>query len=195
MEREVNKKMSELRIYEESGQPVASYTRFEDIQSQLEKIGVKFERWEASCELDADATQDEVIEAYRGSVNRLMNEYGFKSVDVISLNPANPQKEALRTKFLSEHRHEEFEVRFFVEGESLFYIRDAGRVHGVLCRQGDLISVPANVRHWFDMGPNPSFKAIRLFITPDGWVANYTGDKIADRFPRLEAPHYLLRAA
>jgi 1,2-dihydroxy-3-keto-5-methylthiopentene dioxygenase len=50
--------------------------------------------------------------------------------------------------------------------------------------------VPANVCHWFDMGPNPNFKAIRLFITPDGWVANFTGDKIADSFPRLEAPHY-----
>jgi len=40
------------------------------------------------------------------------------------------------------------------------------------------------------MGPNPNLKAIRLFTTPEGWVANFTGDKIADRFPRLEAPHY-----
>lgn len=186
--------MSELRIYEENARPIATHVKFEEIRDQLAKIGVKFERWEATRQLDAQATQDEVIEAYRESVNRLMNEYGFKSVDVISLQPTNPQKDALRNKFLSEHRHDEFEVRFFVEGEALFYIREAGRVHGVLCSQGDLISVPANVRHWFDMGPNPSFKAIRLFITPDGWVANYTGDSIADRFPRLEAPHYLKAA-
>ncbi|GAC1619514.1 MAG: acireductone dioxygenase [Nevskia sp.] len=186
--------MSELRIFDETAQPVAAFTKFEDIRDQLGQIGVQFERWEATRQLDALATQDEVIEAYRESVNRLMNQYGFKSVDVISLQPNNPQKEALRNKFLSEHRHDEFEVRFFVEGEALFYIREAGRVHGVLCSQGDLISVPANMRHWFDMGPNPSFKAIRLFITPDGWVANYTGDKIADRFPRLEAPHYLKAA-
>jgi len=186
--------MSELRIYDEAATPLAAYTQFEDIRDQLAKVGVQFERWEATRQLDAQATQDEVIEAYRESVNRLMNHYGFKSVDVISLQPTNPQKEALRTKFLSEHRHDEFEVRFFVEGEALFYIREAGRVHGVLCTQGDLISVPANMRHWFDMGPNPSFKAIRLFITPDGWVANYTGDKIADQFPRLEAPHYLKAA-
>lgn len=186
--------MSELRIYEEDGQPVATYTRFEEIRDRLDAIGVQFERWEASQQLDSQATQDEIIEAYRPSVNRLMNQYGFKSVDVISLHPAHPQKDVLRAKFLSEHRHDEFEVRFFVDGEALFYIRDAGRVHGVLCTQGDLISVPANVRHWFDMGPNPSFKAIRLFITPDGWVANFTGDKIADRFPCLEAPHYLKAA-
>ena len=186
--------MSELRIYEESAEPLATYTKFEDIRDHLANVGVQFERWEATRELDAQATQDEIIEAYRGSVNRLMNQYGFKSVDVISLTPDNPQKDALRNKFLSEHRHDEFEVRFFVEGEALFYIRDAGRVHGVLCTRGDLISVPANVRHWFDMGPNPNFKAIRLFITPEGWVARYTGDQIADQFPRLEAPHYLKAA-
>ncbi|MCK9194357.1 MAG: AraC family ligand binding domain-containing protein [Nevskia sp.] len=187
--------MSELRIYEENGQPVTTYSQFDDIRDHLAAIGVQFERWEASMQLDAQASQDEVIEAYRGSVNRLMNQYGFKSVDVISLQPTHPQKDALRNKFLSEHRHEEFEVRFFVEGEALFYIRENNRVHGVLCSAGDLISVPANVRHWFDMGPNPNFKAIRLFITPDGWVANYTGDKIADQFPRLEAPHYYQQAA
>ena len=187
--------MSELRIYEESGKPLAVYTAFEDIRSQLATAGVQFERWEASRVLDAHSTQDEIIEAYRDSVNRLMNQYGFRTVDVISMNADHPQREALRDKFLHEHTHEEFEVRFFVEGQGLFYIRQNGRVHGVLCRQGDLISVPSKVTHWFDMGPQPHLKCIRLFITPEGWVAAYTGDKIADRFPRLEAPHYLLQAA
>lgn len=108
--------MSELRIYEEDTRPVATYTRFEDIRDQLEAIGVQFERWQAEKALDSQATQDEIIEAYRPSVNRLMNQYGFKSVDVISLHPAHPQKDTLRQKFLAEHRHDEFEVRFFVDG-------------------------------------------------------------------------------
>jgi len=187
--------MSELRIYDESAKPLARYTAFDDIRDQLAAAGVQFERWEATCELDADSTQDEIIEAYRGSVNRLMNQYGFRSVDVISMFPDHPQRESAREKFLSEHTHEEFEVRFFVEGQGLFNIRKDGRVYSVLCTQGDLISVPGNVKHWFDMGPEPCLKCIRLFITPDGWVAAYTGDRIADRFPRLEAPHYLLKAA
>jgi 1,2-dihydroxy-3-keto-5-methylthiopentene dioxygenase len=187
--------MSELRVYEESGRALARYTDFDDIRTQLEGIGVLFERWEANRALDAQASQDEVIEAYRESVNRLMNRYGFRSVDVINMNADHPQREALRDKFLHEHTHEEFEVRFFVEGQGLFNIRTNGRVYGVLCRQGDLISVPAGVRHWFDMGPHPHLKCIRLFTTPEGWVAHYTGDKIADRFPRLEAPHYLQQAA
>jgi len=36
------------------------------------------------------------------------------------------------------------------------------------------------------MGQNPSFIAIRIFSNPDGWVAEFSGDDIADRFPRLE---------
>lgn len=187
--------MSELRVYEESGRQIAVHARHEDIQKQLAGLGVQFERWEASMQLDAEATQDEVIEAYRDSINRLMNTHGFKSVDVIGLQPAHPQAEAMRAKFLNEHTHDEFEVRFFVEGEGLFYIHTGGKVYGVLCTRGDLISVPAGVTHWFDMGPRPSFKCIRLFTTPEGWVAQFTGDKIADRFPRLEAPHYMQRAA
>ena len=49
-----------------------------------------------------------------------------------------------------------------------------------------LISVPANTRHWFDMGSNPNFKCIRLFTTADGWVGNFTGSEIAKTFPDFD---------
>ncbi|MCC2657975.1 MAG: cupin [Panacagrimonas sp.] len=186
--------MSELRIYDEDRPTQAEkvLTRFEDIRDALAGIGVEFERWEASKQLDAQASQDEVIEAYRESIDRLMKKYGFQSVDVISLTANHPQKEAMREKFLSEHTHDDFETRFFVEGEGLFNIRKNGKVYATLCRRGDLLNLPANTTHWFDLGPEPQLKAIRLFTTPEGWVATFTGDKIADRFPKLEAPHYPL---
>jgi 1,2-dihydroxy-3-keto-5-methylthiopentene dioxygenase len=57
-----------------------------------------------------------------------------------------------------------------------------------LCERGDLISVPAGTRHWFDMGPAPRFTAIRLFTTPAGWVANFTGEPIARGFPSFGSP-------
>ena len=184
--------MSELRIYDESSPKQAErvLTRFEDIRDALADIGVEFERWEASKQLDAQASQDEVIEAYRESIDRLMKKYGFQSVDVISLTASHPQKEAMREKFLSEHTHDDFETRFFVEGEGLFNIRKNGKVYATLCQRGDLLNLPANTTHWFDLGPQPQLKAIRLFTTPEGWVATFTGDKIADHFPKLEAPHY-----
>ncbi len=180
--------MSELRVFAEDSpaKAEATYKQFEQIRDQLIKIGVLFERWQASKELDEHAGQDEVIEAYRSQIDRLMQRFGFKSVDVISMAADHPQKEAMRDKFLHEHTHDDFEVRFFVDGEGMFYIRKAGKVYATLCTRGDLISVPANTTHWFDMGPTPHLKAIRLFTTPEGWVAKFTGDKIADRFPRLD---------
>jgi 1,2-dihydroxy-3-keto-5-methylthiopentene dioxygenase len=184
--------MSELRIYSD-GDPnkaLSVHKSFEDIRDQLAKIDVSFERWEASAELDREATQDEIIAAYREPIDRLMKAYGFKSVDVISLYSDHPQRAAMRDKFLHEHTHDDFEVRFFVEGEGLFNLRAGGKVYAIRCKQGDLLNVPAGITHWFDLGPEPQLKAIRLFTTPEGWVATFTGDKIADRFPRLEAPHY-----
>lgn len=46
--------------------------------------------------------------------------------------------------------------------------------------------MPDGTRHWFDMGPAPSFIAIRFFTEPDGWVGHFTGTDIAKRFPRYE---------
>ena len=111
---------------------------------------------------------------------------GYQTFDVVSLSEDHPEKDAMRQKFLAEHTHSEDEVRFFVAGEGLFSLHVDSRVYEVLCTRGDLISVPANTRHWFDMGPRPNFVAIRLFNNPEGWVANFTGDDIADRFHRLE---------
>jgi len=59
-------------------------------------------------------------------------------------------------------------------------------VYGIMCMKGDLISVPANTPHWFDMGSNPSFKCIRLFTDPAGWVGHSTGSDIARLFPDFD---------
>lgn len=184
--------MSELRIYDEDrpGEAISRLTGFEEIRDALAQIDVDFERWEANQVLEPDASQEVVIAAYRDSVDRLMKRYDFQSVDVISLTAEHPQKDEMRDKFLHEHTHDDFESRFFVEGQGLFNLRVGGKVYAVLCERGDLLNVPANTTHWFDLGPSPKLKAIRLFTTAEGWVANFTGNKIAERFPKLEAPHY-----
>jgi 1,2-dihydroxy-3-keto-5-methylthiopentene dioxygenase len=57
-----------------------------------------------------------------------------------------------------------------------------GKVYDARCEQGDLISVPAGTRHWFDAGEQPFFTALRVFSNTSGWVPHYTGDKISERF-------------
>ena len=179
--------MSRLRVYPEDrpdqGDTIEDH---ETIAATLNTIGVRFERWSADAELGPDASQDDVIAAYRADVERLMKESGFQSVDVIALTPDHPQKDALRKKFLDEHTHAEFEIRFFVDGSGQFNLHKDGKVFEVVCERGDLISVPDGTRHWFDMGPAPSFKCIRFFTNPEGWVAKFTGSDIAGRFPRFQ---------
>ena len=153
---------------------------------ELAKVGVRYEQWQANAKLSDNPGQDEVIEAYREDIERLKREDGYQTVDVVSMTPDHPQKTVARGKFLDEHRHSEDEVRFFVEGQGLFTLHIGERVYEVLCTKGDLISVPANTPHWFDMGPNPRFVAIRLFNNEEGWVAKFTGEDIALRFNRLE---------
>lgn len=178
--------MSELIIYSDTDNtPLALHTDHAGIAQVLDDIGVRFEAWEASQPLSADAGQEEVLAAYREQVDGLMSECGFQSADVVSLGPDHPDRAALREKFLSEHTHSEFEVRFFVDGSGLFNIHVDDMVYAITCEKGDLISVPAGARHWFDMGAAPNFKCIRLFTNPEGWVAEYTGDDIANRYPRF----------
>lgn len=179
--------MSALSIYPADA-PLATpaIREFSVIRAQLQAIGVRFERWEANREFAADAEPQFILDAYRDSMDKLKCQYGFRSADVIGMKPDHANKEQLRQKFLAEHTHADFEVRFFVEGRGLFYLHVAGKVHAVLCEQGDLISVPANTPHWFDMGENPDFKCIRLFTTEEGWQANFTGSGIAAKFPTLD---------
>lgn len=179
--------MSRLRIFDETRpqSPLAAIDEHAAIAAELGKVGVRFERWEASQPIAPGASQDEVIAAYRGDIDRLMGEEGYQAVDVISLAPDHPDRAALRQKFLSEHTHSEDEVRFFVAGSGQFTLHLGGKVYDILCEQGDLIGVPDGTRHWFDMSEAPYFVAIRLFTNKEGWVANFTGDDIAQRFPRM----------
>lgn len=180
--------MSQLTIYKDndSATPLFSSDDFEQIADELGKAGIRLERWKADRELADDANSDTIIAAYQKEIDRLVAEGGYQTWDVVSMNPDHPDKDEFRSKFLDEHTHSEDEIRFFVRGHGLFMMHVGDRVYSMLCEKDDLISVPANTKHWFDMGPNPSFTAIRLFNNPEGWVANFTGDKIARRYPPLD---------
>ncbi|MEZ5544363.1 MAG: acireductone dioxygenase [Lysobacteraceae bacterium] len=180
--------MSRLRIFPDTDPvtPLFASGSHAAIAEQLGKIGVRFEQWEANQPLAPGASSDEVFAAYRADIDRLVAENGFNTVDVVSIAPDNPNREAMRAKFLEEHFHKEDEVRFFVAGAGLFTLHVGEKVYEILCEQGDLIGVPDGTTHWFDMGPEPFFVAIRFFTEPDGWVGHFTGSDIAQRFPRHE---------
>ena len=180
--------MSRLRIFDEAhpDQARTSTRDAAEIARELAAIGVTFEQWQAAQAITPGATPEAVMEAYRADIDRLVAERGFRSVDVVSIAPDHPQREQMRAKFLEEHFHKEDEVRFFVAGSGLFTLHVDDKVYEIRCEQGDLIAVPDSTHHWFDMGPEPYFVAIRFFTEPDGWVGHFTGTDIARKFPRYE---------
>ena len=180
--------MTALTIYnDDASDKLEQLTDPAAIAARLADIGVQFEQWQANQPLADDADQAAVLAAYRAEVDRLNEQYGFQSMDVVSLRPDNPKAADMRQLFLAEHTHADFEVRFFVDGDGLFYLHADGKVYATLCEAGDLISVPANTTHWFDMGTRPSFKAIRFFTTPEGWKGDFTGSDIATKFPDYDS--------
>jgi 1,2-dihydroxy-3-keto-5-methylthiopentene dioxygenase len=167
-----------------SGALLVSTTDAAGIAEALAPIGVRFERWPVAP-LPSGAPAEAVLEAYRPQLDAFMAGTGAGTADVIKLSADHPQKDAMRAKFLSEHTHTEDEVRFFHEGAGNFVMHVQGKVFDAHCTGGDLISVPANIQHWFDAGTEPSFTVLRIFTDTTGWTPHYTGTDMADRFPAV----------
>lgn len=182
--------MSHLRHYPDDTDP----KRFEDhrdpaaIARVLGTIGVTFQQWLANAPVTSADPGEKVLAAYAPEIQKLKEARGFATCDVISMVPNHPDRVAFRQKFLEEHTHSEDEARFFVDGSGLFTMRANGAVYALSVEKNDLVNLPAGTRHWFDMGPSPRFTAIRFFTDKAGWVAQFTGDDIASKFPRFSAP-------
>lgn len=178
--------MTILAIYPDTGGEAIEVIRdYQAIRDAMNNIGVHLERW-PTRDIADDADSELVMAAYADEIAELNRHYGFQSVDVVSLKPDHPQADEFRGKFLAEHTHSDFEVRFFVDGDGLFYLHVEDRVYAIMCEKGDLISVPENTTHWFDMGARPDFKCIRFFVVADGWVGEFTGSDIASRHVSYE---------
>ncbi len=176
--------MSRLTVTPETapGQPVLATTDPAEIAEALADIGVHFERWTQAVSVDPDAPSTVILDAYRPHLDALMNGHAG-SADVLRLRPGNEAYPVLREKFLDEHVHTEDEVRFFVQGGGHFILHAAGQVYDAHCTAGDLISVPAGIKHWFDAGAEPNATVLRVYTETSGWTPHYTGDKISALFP------------
>lgn len=162
-----------------------------EVQAELGQLGVRFETWPVVTDLALEPGCDEVLAAYRSHVDRVVRDAGYVHVDAVHMTPSDDPSwvataAAARQKFLAEHTHDDDEDRFFARGSGAFYLHVGGKVHGVLCEAGDLLSVPAHTPHWFDMGSRPDYVAIRFFHDHEGWVAGFTGNRLAEDFPSFD---------
>lgn len=165
-----------LIIFNIEGLPILKTEDLSVIREELVPFNVQTETQEFS-------SIDEAVHFFQ-------DKHSFESFDLVEMNNSTHNKQDIRTKFLNEHTHSEFEMRYFLQGVGLFYLHYANCVYGLLCEKNDLISVPENTLHWFDCGEHPDFQALRLFTRKDGWVAQFTNSGISKKFPSLEQVIY-----
>jgi 1,2-dihydroxy-3-keto-5-methylthiopentene dioxygenase len=169
--------------------PVLETTDEAEIREALAELGARFSRWEIR-DVPAGASQDEVLALYAAEIGEVKEREGYTLVDVVALDPAQDNYDEVKTpsrqKFLSEHKHDDDEDRYFAKGAGVFYLHANEKVHAVYCEAGDLISVPANTTHWFDMGTAPHYVSVRFFHDDDGWVGHFTGSPIAESFATFD---------
>lgn len=169
--------------------PVVETVDENEIRDELAALGARFSRWEVK-DVAADTPLDEVLALYAAEVDEVKQREGYTLVDVVALSPTQENydevKGASRERFLSEHRHDDDEDRYFARGAGVFYLHVNEKVYALFCEAGDLVSVPANTTHWFDMGTSPEFTSIRFFHDDDGWVGHFTGNPIAETFATFD---------
>ena len=73
-------------------------------------------------------------------LSRIKQQRGYKDEDEVSLSTETPNLEMICAKFDKEHSHTLDEVRFVVEGEGIFDVRDKGdQWVRIFVEEGDLI--------------------------------------------------------
>src|SRR6476659_8827517 len=155
----------------------------QEVESYLASCGIDYEQWVPAHSLAADASVEQILQAYGEEINKLKARGGYVTADVIDVGPDTPGLDVMLRKFNSEHWHDEDEVRFIISGHGLFHIHlEAGPVVAIEVEAGDLIRVPRGTWHWFNLCADRRIRAIRLFQDMSGWTPHYTGSRVDENF-------------
>jgi|ERR1044072_2108570 1,2-dihydroxy-3-keto-5-methylthiopentene dioxygenase len=155
----------------------------EAVTAYLSACGIDYERWTPAHPVAADATEQQILDAYAAEIDELKTRGGYVTADVIDVSAGTPGLDDMLARFNREHWHDEDEVRFIISGRGLFHIRpEAGPVVSIEVSEGDLIRVPRGTWHWFNLCADRRIRAIRLFQDKTGWTPHYTGSGVDEKF-------------
>lgn len=164
-------------------------TDINDIGQELAPLNIQLNRWAvgnnpqlrsllAQDSLNEDE-KEQVLKALDGYFNQLQQTAGYQSRDLVVLHPGIPDLDELMVKFDQIHTHADDEVRYVIDGEAIFgFVRPDGSQVELTVQKEEYINVPAGTEHWFHLTPARRVKAVRYFITTEGWVPQYTGKEI-----------------
>jgi len=166
----------------------------EPIRAFLAPHGITYERWDTGApRVPPDAEPQDILAAYAPEIDALRKRGGYVAADVINVTPETPNLQVMLNKFNQEHTHADDEVRFILKGRGVFHIHPrGGQVFAIYVEAGDLLNVPAGTQHWFDVCPERTIRAIRLFKDPAGWTPAYVAGGVhAGYAPICLGPAYL----
>src|ERR1700686_2530391 len=119
-------------------------------------------------------------EARAAEMARIKRHHGYRDEDEVALSTETPNLDAICAKFDKEHYHTLDEVRFVVDGQGIFDVRDAGdQWVRIEVDAGDLIIIPANKYHRFYLTSAKTIRCLRLFLNNEGWAPLYRQAEVA----------------
>jgi len=165
------------------------------IRAELAALGVAYERWDLS-RVSADASAEQVLEAYSAEIDEMKRLGGYTTADVIDVTADTPGLDVMLARFDKEHTHSEDEVRFILAGRGVFFLHQKSdavdKVLSVEVGPGDMIRVPRGTEHWFTLCEDRRIRAIRWFQDTTGWTPHYTGSGVDQGYqPLCFGPAYL----
>lgn len=162
------------------------------VKTFLAGIGIDYDRWDL-VELEDDTDSSAILAAYTRQIERIKEQGGYTSVDVINVNSLTPGLDEMLARFNREHWHDEDEVRFIVRGRGLFHLSPTGYSPvSVEVGPGDMIRVPRGTHHWFNLCGTRQITAVRFFQNKEGWTPHYTHSHLEEKYqPVCFGPEYI----
>ena len=149
----------------------------EETKQFLGKYGLYTEFWQV--EINDLKVLDPLVK-YKNQIQKLKKKFGYASADCCTMSSANPSLDKMLQPFMKEHHHTDDEVRFTVEGEGIFGVNPlTDPPFEIYVEKGDLLVVPANTRHWFELTDKKNICCIRIFKENPKWEAVYEIPKAA----------------
>ncbi|XP_058470818.1 acireductone dioxygenase [Solea solea] len=147
---------------------------------ELGKLGVFYRK------LDADIYESDP------KLEEIRKDQGYSYMDIITIHKDTlPNYEEKLKIFFTEHLHADDEIRYVLDGQGYFDIRDQeDRWIRIATSKGDLISLPAGIYHRFTLDETNYIKAMRLFVGEPVWKAdNRPADDMDARIKYIASLH------
>ena len=142
-----------------------------EVVTFLKKYGLHAEFWKPES---SDSGISDPLIRYKNQIEKLKKKFSYASADCCTLNTNNPNLDKMLQPFMKEHHHTDDEVRFTVEGGGIFGVNPlTSPSFEIFVEAGDLLIVPANIRHWFELTEKKNICCIRVFKENPKWEAVY----------------------